>query len=55
MPSDGQMKIYIQSGYNDAYTVIGKLIAYVDQPTVEKLCFIDTYYIYLGSKQQDTG
>ena len=27
----------------------------IAQPTVEKLCFIDTYYIYLGSKQQDTG
>ena len=47
-------EIHVQSCNNDANPVVGKLIANVYQSEVEKLRFVDTYYIYLGSKQQDT-
>ena len=46
-------EVHIQTCNNDADSVIGKLIAYVYQPAVEKLCFVDSYYVYLGSEQQD--
>ena len=40
-------EVHIQSGYNDAYTIVGKLVAYINQATVKELGFVNAHYIYL--------
>ena len=40
-------KVHIQSGYNDAYTIVGKLVAYINQAAVKELGFVNAHYIYL--------
>ena len=34
-------KVHIQSGYNDAYTIVGKLVAYINQAAVKELGFVN--------------
>ena len=43
-------EVHIQSCNDNTDSIVGKLVAYINQTTVEELCFINTYYIYLGSK-----
>ena len=41
-------EVHVQSGYDDTYTVVGKLVAYIDQTLVKELRFINAHYVYLG-------
>ena len=34
-------EVHVQSGYDDTYTVVGKLVAYIDQTLVKELRFIN--------------
>ena len=45
--------VHIQSGNNYPDSVVGQLVAYINQPFIEKLCFVNSHYINLGCKQQD--
>lgn len=40
-------EVHVQSGNNDAYTIVGKLVAYINQATVKELGFVNAHYIYL--------
>ena len=46
-PNGIPRKVHIQSGYNDAYTIVGKLVAYINQAAVKELGFVNAHYIYL--------
>ena len=43
-------EIHIQSGYYYTYTIVGKLVAYINQTFVKELRFVDAYYIYFGGE-----
>ena len=40
-------EVHVQSGNNDAYTIVGKLVAYINQAAIKELGFVNAHYIYL--------
>ena len=48
-------EVHIQTCNDNTDSIVGKLVAYINQTTVEELCFVNAYYIYLGSEKQYAG
>lgn len=46
-------EVHVQSGDDDPYAVVGKLVAHVHQPVVQKLRFVDAHHVNLRGEQQD--